>query len=74
MSVELRKRSSSQKNRFSALPPYMTQYGEEKFTEIFKTITADNGSEFDTLSELKILVEGYNYKTWLTLDFFYCQT
>ena len=52
----------------------MTQYGEEKFTEIFKTITADNGSEFDTLSELKILVEGYNYKTWLTLDFFYCQT
>ena len=48
----------------------MTQYGEEKFTEIFKTITADNGSEFDTLSELKILVEGYNYKTWSTLDFF----
>ena len=71
MSVELRKRSSSQKNRFSVLPLYMTQYGEEKFTEIFKTITADNGSEFDTLSELKILVEGYNYKTWLTLEFFY---
>ena len=24
------------------------------FTEIFKTITADNGSEFDTLSELEV--------------------
>ena len=32
VSVELRKRSSSQKNRFSVLPLYMTQYGTEKIS------------------------------------------
>ena len=30
VSVELRKRSSSQKNRFSVLRLYMTQYGQER--------------------------------------------
>jgi len=28
------------------------EYGEERFAQIFKTITADNGSEFERLSEL----------------------
>ena len=29
------------------------EYGEDKFKEVFKTITADNGSEFEGLSELE---------------------
>ena len=33
VSVELRKRSSSQKNRFSVLPLYMTQHGQERYLE-----------------------------------------
>jgi hypothetical protein len=32
------------------------EYSKEKFTEFFNTITADNGSEFDTLSELEVWV------------------
>lgn len=31
------------------------EYGEERFSEIFKTITADNGSEFERLSDLEAL-------------------
>ena len=38
----------------AAMEGLREEYGEEKFTEIFKTITADNGSEFDTLSELEV--------------------
>lgn len=38
----------------AAMEVLREEYGEEKFTEIFKTITADNGSEFDTLSELEV--------------------
>ena len=29
------------------------EYGDEHFKDVFKTITADNGSEFATLSALK---------------------
>lgn len=38
----------------AAMEVLREEYGEEKFTEIFKTITANNDSEFDTLSELEI--------------------
>lgn len=37
----------------AAMEVLKEEYGEEKFSEIFKTITADNGSEFDTLSDLE---------------------
>lgn len=37
----------------AAMEVLREEYGEEKFAEIFKTITADNGSEFETLSELE---------------------
>lgn len=37
----------------AAMEVLRDEYGEEKFSEIFKTITADNGSEFETLSELE---------------------
>ena len=29
------------------------EYGEDKFSEVFKTITADNGSEFEDLKSLE---------------------
>lgn len=29
------------------------EYGEDKFSKVFKTITADNGSEFEDLKSLK---------------------
>lgn len=31
------------------------EYVEKKFSEVFKTITADNGTEFERLSELEAL-------------------
>lgn len=37
----------------TAMEGLREEYGEEHFAEIFKTITADNGSEFDMLSELE---------------------
>lgn len=37
----------------AAMEVLKEEYGEEKFSEIFKTITADNGSEFDALSDLE---------------------
>ncbi len=37
----------------AAMEVLRDEYGEEKFSEIFKTITADNGSEFETLSDLE---------------------
>ena len=37
----------------AALEVLKEEYGEEHFSEIFKTITADNGSEFARLSELE---------------------
>ena len=44
------------------------EYGEEKFTEIFKTITTDNVSEFDTLYKLEIWGIGvyfaHPYSSW----------
>ena len=39
----------------TALEVLIDEYGEERFAEIFKTITADNGSEFERLSELEVL-------------------
>jgi len=35
-----------------ALEVLREEYGADKFAEVFKSITADNGSEFDRLSEL----------------------
>jgi len=39
----------------TALEVLREEFGEEHFAEIFKTITADNGSEFDRLAELESL-------------------
>ena len=36
----------------AAMEVIREEYGE-KFSEIFKTITSDNDSEFDTLSDLE---------------------
>lgn len=52
----------------AAMEVLREEYGEEKFTEIFKTITADNGSEFDTLSELEFwgvsVYFAHPYSSW----------
>lgn len=37
----------------AAMEVLREEYGDEHFSEIFKTITADNGSEFEKLSELE---------------------
>lgn len=37
----------------TAMEVLREEYGDEHFAEIFKTITADNGNEFDRLSELE---------------------
>lgn len=37
----------------AAMDVLKEEYGEDHFSKIFKTITADNGSEFERLSELK---------------------
>lgn len=37
----------------AAMEVLREEYGEEHFSEIFKTITADNGAEFERLSELE---------------------
>lgn len=37
----------------TALEVLREEYGEEKFAEVFKTITSDNGSEFARLSEIE---------------------
>jgi len=37
----------------AAMDVLREEYGEEKFAEIFKTITADNGTEFERLSEIE---------------------
>ena len=39
----------------TALEVLKEEYGEEHFAEIFKTITADNGCEFESLSELEAM-------------------
>jgi len=39
----------------TAIEVLREEFGEEHFAEIFKTITADNGSEFERLSELESL-------------------
>ena len=36
----------------TAMEVLREEYGKEKFAEVFKTITADNGTEFERLSEL----------------------
>ena len=37
----------------TALEVLREEYGEEHFSKVFKTITADNGPEFERLSELE---------------------
>lgn len=44
------KDSSPVKNAMEVL---RDEYGEDKFSEVFKTITADNGSEFENLKSLE---------------------
>ncbi|NLA53510.1 MAG: IS30 family transposase [Clostridiales bacterium] len=52
----------------AALEVLGEEYGEEHFSEIFKTITADNGLEFERLSELEDLGVGvyfaHPYSSW----------
>lgn len=37
----------------AAMEVLCEEYGEEKFAEVFKTITADNGTEFESLASLE---------------------
>lgn len=37
----------------TAMEVLRKEYGEDKFSEVFKTITADNGSEFEDLKNLE---------------------
>ena len=52
----------------TALDVLLEEYGEEYFAEVFKTITADNGSEFERLSELEKYGVGvffaHPYSSW----------
>lgn len=52
----------------SAMVVLREEYGEEHFAEIFKTITADNGPEFERLSELEAWGTGvyfaHPYSSW----------
>ena len=52
----------------TALEVLREEYGKEHFAEIFKTITADNGSEFERLSELEAWGVGiyfaHPYSSW----------
>ena len=52
----------------SAMEVLREEYGDTKFSEIFKTITADNGSEFERLSELESWGVGiyfaHPYSSW----------
>ena len=52
----------------TALEVLREAFGEEKFSEIFKTITADNGSEFERLSEIEAWGTGiyfaHPYSSW----------
>lgn len=52
----------------TALEVLREEFGEENFSKIFKTITADNGSEFDRLAELEALGIGiyfaHPYSSW----------
>ena len=52
----------------TALEVLIDEYGKERFAEIFKTVTADNGSEFERLSELEVLGTdvyfAHSYSSW----------
>ena len=52
----------------AAMEVLREEYGEEHFSEVFKTITADNGSEFERLSELEAYGVGvffaHPYSSW----------
>ena len=52
----------------AAMEVLREEYGEEHFAEIFKTITADNGTEFERLAELEALGVGvyfaHPYSSW----------
>ena len=37
----------------TAMEVLREEYGEDKFSEVFKTITADNGSEFEDLKSIE---------------------
>ena len=49
----------------AALDVLREEFGSEKFAEVFKTITADNGSEFAKLSE----VEGWGVSVYFAHPF-----
>lgn len=52
----------------TALEVLREEYGEERFVKVFKTITADSGSEFERLSELESCGIGiyfaHPYSSW----------
>ncbi|XOQ44706.1 MAG: IS30 family transposase [Clostridium sp.] len=52
----------------AAMETLREEYGEAKFSEVFKTITADNGTEFERLSELETWGVGiyftHPYSSW----------
>ena len=52
----------------AALEVLYEEFGSEKFAEIFKTITADNGSEFAELSEIEVwgvtVYFAHPYSSW----------
>lgn len=52
----------------TAMEVLKEEYGEDNFSEIFKTITADNGSEFDRLSEIEAwgveIYFAHPYSSW----------
>lgn len=52
----------------AAMETLREEYGEAKFSEIFKTITADNGNEFERLSELEAwgvkIYFAHPYSSW----------
>ena len=52
----------------AAMETLREEYGETKFSEIFKTITADNGNEFERLSELEAwgvkIYFAHPYSSW----------
>lgn len=52
----------------AAMETLREEYGVTKFSEIFKTITADNGNEFERLSELEAwgvkIYFAHPYSSW----------
>lgn len=53
----------------SAIEVLREEYGEEHFNEVFKSVTADNGTEFSRLAEL----EGYGVSVYFAHPYSSCE-